>query len=123
MGRLGRVLDGVIRHKRVRHVDRRNTGCFHECQAGIVHGLGMHAVAVSGLYGSFAMDLSDQIAQHAPLLSMLNPGATDYESVLRHSVLRQFPPVLCHGGRIGCDELGLSWYGDRSVEEQRYGHL
>lgn len=28
----------------------------------------------SGLYGQFAMQLSDQIAQHAPGLSMLNPA-------------------------------------------------
>ena len=88
-----------------------------ECQAGIVHGLGMHAVAVFRFVWlvRHGFKRSDSAA-YAPV-EHVESGATDYESVLRHSVLRQFPPVLCHGGRIGCDELGLSWYGDRSVEE------
>lgn len=71
----------------------------------------------SGLYGSFAMDLSDQIAQHAPILSTLNPAQQVTNPVLRHSVLRQFPAVPHHGGRAGCNELGLACCGDRSAEE------
>ena len=83
----------------------------------IVHGLGMHAVAVFRFVWLVRHGFKRSDSAACAPVEHVESGATDYESVLRHSVLRQFPPVLCHGGRIGCDELGLSWYGDRSVEE------
>ncbi len=71
----------------------------------------------SGLYGSFAMQLSDFDRPAHTGAESAQSGAADHEPVLRHPLLRQFQTVLHHRRHPCRDEPGLPCCGDRSVEE------
>lgn len=112
-----RMFDGIVRHERVWHVNRRIAGYSHRCQAGIVYGPGLHPFTVFRFvwFVRHGSERSDSAARAH--IKHIESGTAGNEPVLRHSVLRQFPAVPHHGGRAGCNEPGLACCGDRSAEE------
>ena len=77
----------------------------------------------SGLYGSFAMDLSDQIAQHAPILSTLNPAQQVTNLFYDILYYDSFQPFLTTVGVLAA--MSLVWLAVATVllRRQRYEHL
>lgn len=77
----------------------------------------------SGLYGSFAMDLSDQIAQHAPILSTLNPAQQVTNLFYGILYYDSFQPFLTTVGVLAA--MSLVWLAVATVllRRQRYEHL
>ena len=77
----------------------------------------------SGLYGSFAMDLSDQIAQHAPILSTLNPAQQVTNLFYDILYYDSFQPFLTTVGVLAA--MSLVWLAMATVllRRQRYEHL
>ena len=100
MGRFVRMFDGIVRHERVWHVNRRIAGYSHRCQAG-----------------------SDQIAQHAPILSTLNPAQQVTNLFYDILYYDSFQPFLTTVGVLAA--MSLVWLAVATVllRRQRYEHL
>ena len=77
----------------------------------------------SGLYGSFAMALSDQIAQHAPLLSTLNPAQQVTNLFYDILYYDSFRPFLTTVGVLAAMSLVCLAAATVLLRRQRYEHL
>lgn len=77
----------------------------------------------SGLYGSFAMALSDQIAQHAPILSTLNPAQQVTNLFYDILYYDSFRPFLTTVGVLAAMSLVCLAVATVLLRRQRYEHL
>ncbi len=77
----------------------------------------------SGLYGSFAMALSDQIAQHAPILSTLNPAQQVTNLFYDILYYDSFRPFLTTVGVLAAMSLVCLAAATVLLRRQRYEHL
>ena len=77
----------------------------------------------SGLYGSFAMALSDQIAQHAPILSTLNPAQQVTNLFYDILYYDSFQPFLATVGVLAAMSLVCLAVATVLLRRQRYEHL
>lgn len=77
----------------------------------------------SGLYGSFAMALSDQIAQHAPILSTLNPAQQVTNLFYDILYYDSFQPFLTTVGVLAAMSLVCLAVATVLLRRQRYEHL
>ena len=77
----------------------------------------------SGLYGSFAMALSDQIAQHAPILSTLNPAQQVTNLFYDILYYDSFLPFLTTVGVLAAMSLVCLAVATVLLRRQRYEHL
>ena len=93
-------------------------GVSTSAKQGLCTALACTLSLFSGLYGSFAMDLSDQIAQHAPLLSMLNPA--QQITILYYD---SFRPFFATVGVLAAMSLVCLGMATVLLRRQRYEHL
>ena len=84
---------------------------------GLSTGISCTLSLFTGLYGGFAMQISDWIARNAPILGTINPATAGDEPVLRHPVLRQLPAVHHHLHHSAGDERGIPLGRHRNAEE------
>ena len=77
----------------------------------------------SGLYGSFAMELSDQIARHAPVLSMLNPAQQITNLFYDILYYDSFQPFFTTTGILAIMSLVCLAAATVLLRRQRYAHL
>ncbi len=84
---------------------------------GLSTGISCTLSLFTGLYGGFAMQISDWIARNAPILGTINPAQQVTEPVLRHPVLRQLPAVHHHLHHSAGDERGIPLGRHRNAEE------
>lgn len=98
-------------------------GVSTSAKQGLCTALACTLSLFSGLYGSFAMDLSDQIAQHAPLLSMLNPAqqiTNLFYDILYYDSFRPFFATVGVLAAMSLVRLGMATV---LLRRQRYEHL
>ena len=98
-------------------------GVSTSAKQGLCTALACTLSLFSGLYGSFAMDLSDQIAQHAPILSTLNPAQQVTNLFYDILYYDSFQPFLTTVGVLAA--MSLVWLAMATVllRRQRYEHL
>ena len=117
MGWCGSMSHGFVRGERIRHVAWRAAEDPTGAKQGLCTAIACTLSLFSGLYGSFAMQLSDLIAQRTPVLSLLNPAQQITNLFYDILLLRQFQTVSSPPPASLRDEPGLPCCGDRSVEE------
>lgn len=83
----------------------------------------MHAVAVFRFVWLVRMDLSDQIAQHAPLLSMLNPAQQITNLFYDILYYDSFRPFFATVGVLAAMSLVCLGMATVLLRRQRYEHL
>lgn len=102
-------------------------GALPEIPTGAKHGLCTALACVlslfSGLYGQFAMQLSDQIAQHAPVLSMLNPAQQITNLFYDILYYDNFGPFLTTTGILAAMSLVCLVVATILLRRQRYEYL
>ena len=98
-------------------------GVSTSAKQGLCTALACTLSLFSGLYGSFAMDLSDQIAQHAPLLSMLNPAQQITNLFYDILYYDSFRPFFATVGVLAAMSLVCLGMATVLLRRQRYEHL
>ena len=98
-------------------------GVSTSAKQGLCTALACTLSLFSGLYGSFAMDLSDQIAQHAPLLSMLNPAQQITNLFYDILYYDSFRPFFATVGVLAAMSLVCLGIATVLLRRQRYEHL
>lgn len=116
-----RSFDGIVRHERCRQ--RQSRAKFHSAKQGLCTALACILSLFSGLYGSFAMALSDQIAQHAPILSTLNPAQQVTNLFYDILYYDSFLPFLTTVGMLAAMSLVCLAVATVLLRRQRYEHL
>ena len=102
-------------------------GALPKIPTGAKHGLCTALACIlslfSGLYGQFAMQLSDQIAQHAPVLSMLNPAQQITNLFYDILYYDNFGPFLTTTGILAAMSLVCLVVATILLRRQRYEYL
>ena len=98
-------------------------GVSTSAKQGLCTALACTLSLFSGLYGSFAMDLSDQIAQHASLLSMLNPAQQITNLFYDILYYDSFRPLFATVGVLAAMSLVCLGMATVLLRRQRYEHL
>ena len=102
-------------------------GALPKIPTGAKHGLCTALACIlslfSGLYGQFAMQLSDQIAQHAPVLSILNPAQQITNLFYDILYYDNFGPFLTTTGILAAMSLVCLVVATILLRRQRYEYL
>ena len=102
-------------------------GALPKIPTGAKHGLCTALACIlslfSGLYGQFAMQLSDQIAQHAPVLSILNPAQQITNLFYDILYYDNFGPFLTATGILAAMSLVCLVVATILLRRQRYEYL
>lgn len=106
-----------------RHVGLARCRRFQPRQAGAVHGDRRTLSLFSGLYGSFAMQLSDLIAQRTPVLSLLNPAQQITNLFYDILYYDNFKPFFTTAGILAAMSLVCLAAATVLLRRQRYEYL
>ena len=98
-------------------------GLSHGVKIGLTSAIPCSLSLFSGLYGQFAMELSDWITRHAPVLALINPAqqvTNLFYDILYYDDYRPFLGTC--GVLIAMSAVFLT-VGVVMLKEQRYEHL
>ena len=102
-------------------------GALPKIPTGAKHGLCTALACIlslfSGLYGQFAMQLSDQIAQHAPVLSLINPAQQITNLFYDILYYDNFKPFFTTAGILAAMSLVCLAVATVLLRRQRYEYL
>ena len=102
-------------------------GALPKIPTGAKHGLCTALACIlslfSGLYGQFAMQLSDQIAQHAPVLSLINPAQQITNLFYDILYYDNFKPFFTTAGILAAMSLVCLAVTTVLLRRQRYEYL
>lgn len=102
-------------------------GALPKIPTGAKHGLCTALACIlslfSGLYGQFAMQLSDQIAQHAPVLSLINPAQQITNLFYDILYYDNFKPFFTTAGILAAMSLVCLAAATVLLRRQRYEYL
>ena len=102
-------------------------GALPKIPTGAKHGLCTALACIlslfSGLYGQFAMQLSDQIAQHAPVLSLINPAQQITNLFYDILYYDNFKPFFTTAGILAAMSLFCLAVATVLLRRQRYEYL
>ena len=112
MGWCGSMSHGFVRGERIRHVAWRAAEDSNRRQAGAVHG-----------DRSFAMQLSDLIAQRTPVLSLLNPAQQITNLFYDILYYDNFKPFFTTAGILAAMSLVCLAAATVLLRRQRYEYL
>mgnify|MGYP007078885546 CR=1 FL=1 len=115
MGWCGSMSHGFVRGERIRHVAWR--------AAGLCTAIACTLSLFSGLYGSFAMQLSDLIAQRTPVLSLLNPAQQITNLFYDILYYDNFKPFFTTAGILAAMSLVCLAAATVLLRRQRYEYL
>ena len=102
-------------------------GALPKIPTGAKHGLCTALACIlslfSGLYGQFAMQLSDQIAQQAPVLSLINPAQQITNLFYDILYYDNFKPFFTTAGILAAMSLVCLAVATVLLRKQRYEYL
>ncbi|WP_286027656.1 ABC transporter permease [Bifidobacterium ruminantium] len=102
-------------------------GALPKIPTGAKHGLCTALACIlslfSGLYGQFAMQLSDHIAQHAPVLSLINPAQQITNLFYDILYYDNFKPFFTTAGILAAMSLVCLAVATVLLRRQRYEYL
>ena len=94
----------------------------YDTKYGLSSGIACTLSLFTGLYGGFAMQISDWIARNAPILGTINP-AQQVTNLFTTFCTTTAPAFITTCAILLADERGIPLGRHRNAEEQRYEHL
>ena len=124
MGWCGSMSHGFVRGERIRHVALARCRRFQPAPSrGLCTAIACTLSLFSGLYGSFAMQLSDLIAQRTPVLSLLNPAQQITNLFYDILYYDNFKPFFTTAGILAAMSLVCLAAATVLLRRQRYEYL